>query len=123
MLNTPSLPALSIPGYSSPGFGLDHIYSMQNSFMGDAQKIAGKHTVEFGVSVIHTHFSDVDSTNPSVVFASPQTSSFTSSTGNAFASFLLGVANSAVRLIGTDEEIRLRPRTAPMSRTRGGAAD
>jgi hypothetical protein len=104
VLNTPSLPGISIPGYSSPGFGLDHIYSLQNSWTGDAQKIAGEHTIEFGGGVIHTHFNDTDSTNPSVVFASTQTSNFVSGTGNAFASFLLGAPNSAVRLIGTDED-------------------
>jgi hypothetical protein len=98
------VPSLSIPGYVGPGFGGDWILSHQNTFGGDAQKIIGGHTLEFGVGIIHTWFNDVSSTTPSVVFATTQTSNFTSSTGNSFASFLLGAPTSAQRLIGSDQD-------------------
>jgi hypothetical protein len=99
-----ALPAISIPGYTGPGFGVNNIYSMQNSFTGDAQKILGEHTIEFGGGVIHTHIHDVDNSNTSAVFASTQTSNFTSSTGSALASYLLGTPDSAQRLIGSDQD-------------------
>lgn len=99
-----ALPALSIPGYSGAGFGVNNIYSLQNSFTGDAQKIRGEHTIEFGGSLIHTHIHDVDNSNTNAVFASTQTSNFTSNTGNSLASFLLGTLDSAQRLIGSDQD-------------------
>jgi hypothetical protein len=99
-----ALPALTIPGYTGPGFGVNNIYSLQHSFSGDAQKVAGEHTIEFGGGVIHTHIHDVDNSYTSAVFASTQTSNFTSSTGSALASYLIGAPDSAQRLIGTDQD-------------------
>jgi hypothetical protein len=99
-----ALPAFTIPGYTGPGFGVNNIYSLQQSYVGDAQKISGEHTIEFGASVIHTHIHDVDNSNTNAVFASTQTSNFTSSTGSALASFLLGAPDSVQRLIGSDQD-------------------
>jgi Carboxypeptidase regulatory-like domain len=99
-----ALPAITIPGYAGASFGVNNNYALQNSFSGDAQKVAGEHTIEFGGSIIHTHFHDVDNSYTNTVFASTETSNFTSSTGAALGSYLLGVPDSAQRLIGTDQD-------------------
>lgn len=99
-----ALPAITIPGYSGPGFGVNNIYSLQHSVTGDAQRISGEHTLEFGASLIHTHIHDVDNSNTNAVFASTQTSNFNSSTGSALASFLIGAPDSVQRLIGSDQD-------------------
>jgi TonB dependent receptor len=83
---------------------VNNIYSLQNSFAADAQKVSGEHTLEFGAGVVHTHIHDVDNSNTSAVFASTQTSNFTSNTGSALASFLLGTPDSVQRLIGSDQD-------------------
>jgi hypothetical protein len=99
-----ALPAITIPGYSAPSFGENINYCLQQSFGGDAQKIAREHTIEFGGSIINTHIHDVDNSYTNAVFASTETSDFTSSTGSALASYLLGVPDSAERLVGTDQD-------------------
>ena len=98
---TDFLPAITIPGYTGVNFSASQIGPLrQHSWTGDAQKIAGEHTIEFGGSVVHSHMILEDTTSTAVQFANTQTSNFTSSTGNPFASYLLGTPDSARRQIG-----------------------
>ena len=98
---TDFLPQITIPGYSGVNFNASQSGPMhQQSWTGDAQKIAGEHTIEFGGSVVHSHMTLEDTTSTAVQFANLQTSNFTSSTGNPFASYLLGTPDSARRQIG-----------------------
>lgn len=103
-LGGPIMPAFSIPGYVSPGFGANILFSLTTSYTADAQKVAGAHALEFGGGVIHIHFHDKTTTEPDVTFASTQTSDFTSGTGNAMASFLIGAPLSAQHILGVDED-------------------
>jgi hypothetical protein len=98
---TDFLPAITIPGYQGVNFSAAQIGPLrQHSWTGDAQKIAGQHTIEFGGSIVHSHMVLEDTTSTAVQFATTQTSNFTSSSGNAFASYLLGTPDSARRQIG-----------------------
>src|SRR5690348_9128390 len=84
------IPGISIPGYSGVSFSAAQIGPLyQHSWTGDAQKIAGKHTIEFGGSIVHTGMILEDTTSTAVQFANTQTSNFTSTSGNALASYLL----------------------------------
>lgn len=95
------IPAMTIPGYSGINFSASKIGPLrQHSWIGDAQNIVGKQTIEFGGSLVHSHMVLDDTTSTAVQFATTQTSNFTSSTGNALASFLLGTPDSARRQIG-----------------------
>jgi hypothetical protein len=95
------IPGITIPGYSGISFSAAQIGPLyQHSWTGDAQKIAGKHTIEFGGSIVHTGMILEDTTSTAVQFANTQTSNFTSTTGNAMASYLLGTPDSARRQIG-----------------------
>ena len=98
---TDFLPAITIPGYTGVNFSAAQIGPLrQHSWIGDAQKIAGRHTIEFGGSVVRSHLILEDTTSTAVQFATTQTSNFTSSSGNAMASYLLGTPDSARRQIG-----------------------
>ncbi|MCU1258989.1 MAG: Cna domain protein [Bryobacterales bacterium] len=99
--NTDFIPAITIPGYSGINFSASQIGPLrQHTFIGDAQKIAGEHTIEFGGSVVLSHMVLEDTTSTAVQFATTQTSNFTSATGNALASYLLATPDSARRQIG-----------------------
>lgn len=98
---TDFLPAITIPGYTGVNFSAAQIGPLyQHSWIGDAQKIAGEHTLEFGGSLVRSSMILEDTTSTAVQFATTQTSNFTSTTGNALASFLLGTPDSARRQIG-----------------------
>ena len=98
---TDFIPAITIPGYSGINFSAADIGPLrQHSWIGDAQRIAGKHTFEFGGSIVHSHMILEDTTSTAVQFATTQTSNFAAGTGNALASYLLGTPDSARRQIG-----------------------
>jgi hypothetical protein len=95
------LPQISINGYAgvnSSAAVIGPVY--QHSGIVDAQKVVGEHTVEFGGSVVHTGASLDDTTSTNVTFTTSQTSNFGARTGDGFASYLLGVPDSARRQIG-----------------------
>jgi hypothetical protein len=99
--NEDFIPAITIPGYTGINFSAAQIGPLhQHSWIGDAQKIFGKHTFEFGGSLVHTNMVLEDTTSTAVQFATTQTSNFTSATGNALASYILGTPDSARRQIG-----------------------
>ena len=98
---TDFLPQASHPGYAGINYSAARDRSVyQHSWIADAQKVPGEHTVEFGGSVVHTGAILDDTTSTNITFATTQTSNFNSTTGNAFASYLLGVPDSARRQIG-----------------------
>jgi hypothetical protein len=98
---TDFIPAITIPGYSGINFSAADIGPLrQHSGIGDAQYIAGEHTIDFGGSIVRSHMILEDTTSTAIQFATTQTSNFTSSTGNALASYLLGTPDSARRQIG-----------------------
>jgi hypothetical protein len=98
---TDFLPAITIPGYTGVNFSAGQIGPLyQHSWSADAQKIASQHTIEFGGSVVRSHMILEDTTSTALQYASTQTSNFTSDTGNALASYLVGTPDSARRQIG-----------------------
>jgi hypothetical protein len=95
------IPPVSIPGYT----GLSQERSIvgplwQNQWSADSQKIRGAHTIEFGGNLVRTSIF-VDNRTASTQFSPNQTSNFTGGTGQAFASFLLGLPESASRNAGS----------------------
>ena len=94
------IPPITIPGYSGVSYSGAYISVRQHSWIGDAQKIAGGHTIEFGGSIVRTTALLDDVTAVAMQFATTQTSNFTANTGNALASFLVGTPDSARRQIG-----------------------
>ena len=79
----------------------------QNSGIVDLQKLAGRHTFSFGGAVVHTHEVQGSLASTSLSFMKTQTGdlvasvpTFAGTTGNAFASFLLGLPDSAARQLG-----------------------
>lgn len=94
------IPPITIPGYAGISYSGAFINVRQHSWIGDAQKIAGEHTIEFGGSIVRTTAVLDDVTAVAMQFATTQTSNFTTGTGNALASFLLGTPDSARRQIG-----------------------
>ena len=98
---TDFIPQITIPGYSGINFSAADIGPLhQHSWIGDAQFIAGKHTIDFGGSIVHSNLILEDTTSTAIQFATTQTSNFNSTTGNALASYLLGTPDSARRQIG-----------------------
>ena len=102
-LGLDTIPSSNIPGYSSFGFTHSIMPSQQHSWSGDAQRVAGDHTLEFGGSISTTHVRTTDNGDSTLQFSSLQTASGASVGGDAFASFLLGAPSSARRLIGSNE--------------------
>jgi hypothetical protein len=98
-----TIPSVNIPGYSAFSFTHSIMPSMQNSWSGDAQKVIGEHTLEFGGGVSTTHLRTSDNGDSTLQFSALQTASGASVGGDAFASFLLGAPSSARRLIGSNE--------------------
>src|SRR5260370_37468574 len=83
------IPPISIPGYAGMAQG-DSIYGpqLQLSWIADATKLAGHHTIEFGGSVIRTGFKVDNQTGTSVTYATAQTANFGAGGGDAMASCL-----------------------------------
>jgi hypothetical protein len=79
----------------------------QHSGIVDVQKLAGRHTFSFGGAIVHTHEEQGSLASTSLSFLRGQTGDLVASTptlqgttGNAFASFLLGLPDSANRQLG-----------------------
>jgi|GEM_PF-2059617 len=79
----------------------------QHSGIVDVQKLAGRHTISFGGVIVHTHEVQGSLASTSLSFLRGQTGDLVASiptmqgtTGNAFASFLLGLPDSANRQLG-----------------------
>jgi hypothetical protein len=79
----------------------------QNSGIVDVQKVAGRHAISFGGAIVHTHEVQGSLASTSLSFLRGQTGGLVASTpilqgntGNAFASFLLGLPDSAARQLG-----------------------
>jgi hypothetical protein len=79
----------------------------QHSGIVDVQKLAGRHTFSFGGAIVHTHEVQGSLASTSLSFLRGQTGDLVASTptlqgntGNAFASFLLGLPDSAARQLG-----------------------
>jgi hypothetical protein len=95
------IPPVAILGYA----GLSQERSIlgplwQNQWSADAQKIRGAHMIEFGGNLVRTSIL-VDNRTATTQFSPNQTSNFAVGTGNAFASFLLGLPESASRNAGS----------------------
>jgi len=95
------IPPVTIPGYP----GLSQSYSIlgpvwNSSWTADAHKIRGRHTFEFGFGITNNRFITNNLTGTQVAFTSAQTSNFAAGTGNALASYVLGVPETAGRVIG-----------------------
>ena len=100
----PIFPPVSIPGYTGLSVS-PQIYGPQYAFSwtGDAQKIFGRHTLEFGGGIVRSQFVTNNLSGTSMSFTALQTSDLTAATGTTgspLASFLLGVPESASRLFG-----------------------
>jgi Carboxypeptidase regulatory-like domain len=79
----------------------------QHSGIVDVQRLAGRHTISFGGAIVHTHEEQGSLASTSLGFLRGQTGDLVASvptlqktSGNAFASFLLGVPDSAARQLG-----------------------
>src|SRR5579863_7799917 len=79
----------------------------QHSGIVDLQKMAGRHTISFGGAIVYTHEVQGSLASTSLSFLRGQTGDLVLSiptlqgnTGNAFASFLLGLPDSANRQLG-----------------------
>ena len=109
-LGSDFIPGIGIPGYSGITFNASQVGPMhQHSWIGDAQKIAGRHTLEFGGAIVYSSLTLEDTTSNNIQFATTQTSNFNSTTGNALASYLLGVPDSARRQIGRSLGVMTSP--------------
>jgi hypothetical protein len=101
---TEVIPPILIPNYPQLGQGGGYYgpqYSL--SWIGDAHKITGRHTIEFGGSIINTRFKTDNQTGTQVSFTRTQTSDFSPNTGFGLASFVLGLPESAGRVFGSTE--------------------
>jgi hypothetical protein len=98
------IPPVTIIGYPGLSQGVS-IYGPQyeSSWIADAQKIQGRHTIDFGGSIIRTTFVTDNQSGRQVIFTSAQTSNFAPNTGASLASFVLGLPESAARIFGSTE--------------------
>lgn len=97
------IPPIGIDSYASIPFNNATVGPVfQHSGIVDVQKLAGRHTFSFGGAFVHTHEVQGSLASTSLSFLRNQTSDIvdTTHTGNAFASFLLGVPDSANRQLG-----------------------
>jgi len=94
---------LEIAGYAgmSQGFGRHKQYFL--AWTGDAHKTVGRHAFEFGGGVSRTSFQTNNLAGSSAVFTSLQTSNFAPRTGAGLASYMLGLPESASRVVGNTE--------------------
>ena len=95
---------VSIAGYRGLSQGLAY-YGPQHqySWIGDAIKTQGKHSLQFGGGVTHTSFKTNNLAGTTVQFTTLTSSNFAPRTGDALASFLLGTPESASRVLGNTE--------------------
>lgn len=99
-----SIVPINIAGY--PGISQGRAYygpQYINSWIADASKTSGRHTLEFGGSIQRTTFKTNNQTGIQEQFTATQTSNFAPGTGFGLASFLLGTPESAGRVIGNTE--------------------
>jgi len=98
------IPPVSILGYPGLSQGVQ-VYGPQyeHSWIGDAQKLQGRHTIDFGGSLIRTTFITDNQSGRQVVFTSLQTSNFAPNTGASLASYVMGIPESAARIFGSSE--------------------
>jgi hypothetical protein len=100
-LGSDIIPPIGINGYVGiPGNRSVVGPLYEHSGIVDAQKIVGGHAFEFGGDIVHTSTATDNLTGTSISFLTTQTSDFDSKTGDALASFLLGVPDSAARQVG-----------------------
>jgi hypothetical protein len=100
-LGSEIIPPININGYQ--GIPLNNVVVgpvYQHSGIADAQKIIGEHTIEFGGSITHTNEVQDSLASTNISFQNAQTSNFDSTSGDAMASFLLGVPDAANRQVG-----------------------
>jgi hypothetical protein len=112
-LGSEILPPISIDSYTgipANDTTIGPVY--QNSGIVDVQKLAGRHAISFGGAVVHTHEVQGSLASTSLSFLKNQTSGLVNSvpvyqgtagqgsSGNGFASFLLGLPDSAARQLG-----------------------
>ncbi len=98
------IPPITLPGYPSLSQGIS-IYGpeFEWNWLVDGQKIHGRHTIDFGGGVIRTTFITDNQTGRSAVFSSAPTSNYVANTGNVIASYVLGLPDSAGRIVGSTE--------------------
>jgi hypothetical protein len=98
------IPPISIQGYPSLSQGVS-VYGPQyeSSWIADAQKLSGRHTIDFGGSFVRNTFVTDNQSGRQVAFTSLQTSNFAPNTGAALASYVLGLPESAARIFGSSE--------------------
>ena len=96
------IPPITIPGYPTLNQGIS-IYGPEYelNWLVDAQKIHGRHTIDFGGGLIRTTFITDNQTGRSVIFSSAPTSNFVPNTGTVIASYVLGLPDSAGRIVGS----------------------
>jgi hypothetical protein len=73
------------------------------SWIGDAHKISGGHSFDFGGSIVRTTFKTDNQSGTQEQFNTTQTSNFGPGTGFGLASFMLGLPDSAGRVFGSSE--------------------
>ncbi|HLJ13076.1 MAG TPA: carboxypeptidase regulatory-like domain-containing protein [Bryobacteraceae bacterium] len=96
------IPPITIPGYPGLSQGIS-IYGPEYEWNGmiDSQKILGRHTIDFGGSVVRTTFLTDNQTGRNVIYSTSPTSNFVANTGSGLASFVLGLPDSAGRIAGS----------------------
>ncbi|MGH9395476.1 MAG: carboxypeptidase regulatory-like domain-containing protein [Terriglobia bacterium] len=99
-----AIPPLTIPGFPSVSqgvqiYGPEYMYTLS----GDVQKTFGRHTFGFGAAFYRGSFITDNQTSVSENFTTVPTSNFAGGTGDALASYLLGLPSSAGREIGSSE--------------------
>lgn len=100
------LPPININNYQ--GIPLNNVTIgpvYQNTGIVDLQSILGKHNIEFGGAISHTHEVQDSLASTNLAFQTNQTAQYggagyQTNTGDAFASFLLGAPDSAARQVG-----------------------
>ena len=97
------IPYLNVPGFTLPGQGFgfngpQHVYSLDET----AQKMAGHHTLAFGALIMRIGFVTDNQNSIQENFSTDQTA-FGSNSGSDLASYLLGLPESAGRVIGSTE--------------------
>jgi hypothetical protein len=95
------IPPINIPGYPGLSQGIS-IYGpeWEWNWMGDGQKIHGRHTIDFGGGVIRTTFLTDNQSGRNVNYSTSPTSAFAPNTGSGLASYVLGLPDSAGRIFG-----------------------
>jgi hypothetical protein len=95
---------LSITGYLGLSQGIAYYGPQyQFSWLGDAHKTYGMHGLDFGGSLMRVSFVTNNLSGTTVQFTPQQSSNFVSGTGHALASYLLGLPDSASRVLGNTE--------------------